>query len=794
MDMSSDLPSVSAVHRETERQKTVLLYRNALPAQLLNLVNGALFAYAQEALGAAPTVVASWWLCLAALSAGRYLLIRRFLAANPDGWEAPAWRRRYIASTTAAALIWGSATALFMWHGSDAALLFTCIVLSGTAAGALAILSSVTAAFRTYAVVIMAPMSAVILLQASTPMYWALGMLVLIFLAALLIGARHLHQTLDSAIRLGIEKGNLAASLDQARLVAETSLVERRQAVDRLRVTASVFANSQEGIVITGRDGKILEVNAAFSEITGYSAEEAIGKTPRLFKSDRHDQAFYAAMWETLDQQGTWQGEIWNRRKNGDVFPEWLNITAVFDDDGQLCHYVGTMNDITQRKASEAEIKHLAFFDPLTQLPNRRLLIDRLNHAFTGSARSGRNSALLFIDLDNFKTLNDTMGHDKGDQLLVQAADRLSACVREHDTVARFGGDEFVVMLEGVADNPADAKARTRNIGEKICSALSEVYTLGDYQHHSTCSIGAALFGGAEDSVEEILKRADLAMYQAKAAGRNIVRFFDKDMQEVINARAAMEADLRQALRRRELAVYYQPQVDRDGRVTGAEALVRWNHPQQGFVSPADFIPVAEETGLIQPLGQWVLETACVQLAAWADHPRLRHARLSVNISARQFRQPDFVEQVLATLGQVGANPLRLKLEITESLFLDDVESAIAKMTALKAKGIGFSLDDFGTGYSSLSYLKRLPLDELKIDQSFVRDVLTDPNDAAIARTIVALTQSLGLSVIAEGVETEAQRDFLRRAGCFAYQGYLFGRPLPIRQFEQNLAEGRWLA
>jgi diguanylate cyclase (GGDEF)-like protein len=443
------------------------------------------------------------------------------------------------------------------------------------------------------------------------------------------------------------------------------------------------------------------------------------------------------------------------------------------------------LNEIEERKAAEEKIKNLAFYDPLTGLPNRRLLLDRLKQTIASSARSARHGALLFIDLDSFKTLNDNLGHDIGDLLLQQVGQRLAACMREGDTVARLGGDEFVVMLKDLSENSQDAATQTETVGEKILVTLSQPYQLTNYEHHSTASIGITLFTGDDVAIEDLLKRADLAMYQAKAAGRNTLRFFDPEMQAAVATRAELEVGLREAIEKDQLLLYYQVQVDGDGRLTGAEALLRWKHPQRGLVSPLEFIPLAEDTGLILPIGQWVLETACAQLALWATRPEMAHLTVAVNVSARQFHHPDFVGQVLAVLDGTGANPQRLKLELTESLLVDDVEDIIAKMTALKVQGVGFSLDDFGTGYSSLSYLKRLPLDLLKIDQSFVRDILTDPNDAAIAKIIVALAESLGLTVIAEGVEVEAQREFLARQGCHAYQGYLFSRPLPLREFEE---------
>ncbi|HCX83367.1 MAG: hypothetical protein A3E00_07510 [Curvibacter sp. RIFCSPHIGHO2_12_FULL_63_18] len=464
--------------------------------------------------------------------------------------------------------------------------------------------------------------------------------------------------------------------------------------------------------------------------------------------------------------------------------PYWVSVSGApfFDAQGVFCGYRGVGRDITARKTAEEKIERLAFYDVLTGLPNRRLLIDRLQQVLALAARDGHYGALLFIDLDNFKDLNDTRGHDVGDLLLQQVAQRLLACVRAADTVARLGGDEFVVMLHSLDTDAAQASAHVELVGKKVISSLNQAYLLGAAEHHSTPSIGITLFAQQHQTVDELLKQADLALYEAKAAGRNTMRFFDPAMQALVAQRTALELDLRHGLQRQELVVYYQPVVDAARRVVGAEALVRWQHPQRGLVSPMEFIPVAEQTGLIIPLGAWVLEMACRQLAQWAQQVETEALTVAVNVSARQFRHPDFAQQVLDLLHKTGANPLRLKLELTESLLLSDTQDAILKMSALQAVGVGFALDDFGTGYSSLSYLKLLPLQQLKIDQSFVRDVLTDPNDAAIARTVLALGKSLGFSVVAEGVETEGQRDFLLDNGCSLFQGYLFGRAVPVQQ------------
>ena len=570
-------------------------------------------------------------------------------------------------------------------------------------------------------------------------------------------------------------------------LAITRDITERKQAEEALRIAATAF-ESQQGMAITDAQRVILRVNKAFTGITGYSAEEAIGKTPRILASGRHDSAFYAAMTHALETSSTWQGEIWNRRKNGEIYPEWLTISAVQDSAGVTSHYVAIFNDVSERVDAQAQIDTLAFYDPLTQLPNRRLLLDRLDQALHVSRRHMRKNALLFVDLDNFKTLNDTLGHYQGDVLLVQVAQRLKICVREGDTLARLGSDEFVVMLEDLSEDVISAAAQAEAVAEKILNAFVAEFTLGSGAHHGTPSIGITLFGGeALENSEQPLKRAELAMFQAKAAGRNTYRFFETRMQAEVSRQAALEADLRDAVTRQQFLLHYQPQVVGTGRVTGVEALVRWQHPQRGMVSPAEFIPLAEENGLILRIGQWVLETACVQLAEWATQPERAHLTIAVNVSARQFKQSDFVESVLATLARAGANPKRLKLELTESMLVDDVEGIIVKMGALKAHGVRFSLDDFGTGYSSLAYLKRLPLDQLKIDQGFIRNIVTDPNEASIAKMVVALAESMGLSVIAEGVELQAQADFLAHLGCHAYQGYLFSKPLPLDALEALL-------
>jgi diguanylate cyclase (GGDEF)-like protein/PAS domain S-box-containing protein len=583
---------------------------------------------------------------------------------------------------------------------------------------------------------------------------------------------------------------NLALSQEIKRREAiETDLQRQSEALDKtnaeLRIAAAAF-NAQEGMIVTDTKGVILSANRAFVGLTGYTMEELVGQTARLFRSHRRDAEFYQSMWNSVQSTGGWQGDMSLRTKSGEHCARWLTISAVKNEAAEVTNYIGSYYDISKLKHAEEKIQELAFFDQLTGLPNRVLLIDRVRQALNANTRNKSFGALLFIDLDNFKTLNDSLGHDMGDLLLKKTAQRISHCVRADDTVARFGGDEFVVLLANLGTQKAKAAAlQAEVIGEKILAAFTEVFQLDTYEYPCTPSVGVTLFSPEDRNVDELLKRADLAMYDAKTAGRNGLRFFDPAMQTMISARAALETDLREDLKKERLLLHYQPQVDHEGRLLGAEALARWPHAQKGMVSPSEFIPVAESTGLILPLGALMLKIACHQLARWSADPATERLTIAINVSALQMRQKNFVEQVRAIIEQTGANPQRLKIELTESTLVSNVDDVIAKMEKLKAIGIGFSLDDFGTGYSSLSYLKRLPLDQLKIDRSFVKDVLVDPNDAAIAQMIIALSKSLGLSVIAEGVETEEQYAFLARHGQLNYQGYLFGRPLPPEDFER---------
>lgn len=565
----------------------------------------------------------------------------------------------------------------------------------------------------------------------------------------------------------------------------------RRRAQQHLMLLEGSIARLNDIVIITeaapfrAPGPRIVFVNDAFVRRTGYSREEVIGQSPRFLQGPDTQRAQLDRIRAGLEQWERVRVDLINYTKAGEPYWVDLDVSPVWDETRRLTHWVAVGRDITERKTAEEKIQYLAFYDPLTQLPNRQHLLDRLNEAVGGApGRGPSEGALMFIDLDNFKVLNDTLGHQKGDLLLQQVARRLRNCVAKGDLVARLGGDEFVVLLENTPEKPLDPLTAATVVSERILQALGEPYVLPGYLHHSTCSIGVTLFSKAPNNVSELLKQADLAMYQAKAAGRNAVRFFDPEMQAVATANAALAADLRQAWRENQMKIEYQPQVGADGRLIGVEALLRWQHPQRGTVHPAQFIPTAEETSLIIPIGHWVLEAACAQLAAWAQRPDRSHLSIAVNVSVRQFRHPEFVAEVMACVRKAGVPPGKLKLELTESLLAEGLDLTVAKMSSLKDMGVRLSVDDFGIGYSSLSYLKRLPLDELKIDREFVKDLLTDANDAAIASTIIGLARSLGLDVIAEGVETEEQRVFLARQGCDRYQGYLFSRPLTIERLE----------
>ncbi|MBS1191243.1 MAG: hypothetical protein H6R10_3035 [Rhodocyclaceae bacterium] len=558
-------------------------------------------------------------------------------------------------------------------------------------------------------------------------------------------------------------------------------LTEEYEATKELQLARKVFEVSSEAIMITDAKNRIVSVNAAFQAITGYSREEVVGRDPKFMGSGRHSPAFFATMWETLRDSGHWEGEIWDKRKSGDCYPKWLTIDTIRDDQGAVTHHVAVFSDITERKATEERIAFLAHHDPLTGLPNRLTLTLHLEHAIEQAKRDQLRIGLMFIDLDNFKRINDTLGHHIGDLLLCEVARRIRGAVRESDIVARIGGDEFVLVLER-SQLPNDASV----VSQKIIDQVGEPYRFESHELHTTPSIGISIYPDDGEDIETLMKNADAAMYHAKGLGRNNYQFYAQEMNAAASERLRLESRLRLAMATSaDFSLCYQPQIDLvTGHIVGFEALIRWDDSELGRVPPDRFIPVAEEIGLICYIGSWVLHTACQQARAWLDEG-LAFGRVAVNVSPQQFRQPRFADLVRTILAETGLPAAALELEITESTLMETADTAVSILNELKEVGVALAVDDFGTGYSSLAYLKRFPIDCLKIDRSFVLDIESDPSDAAIAIAVIALAHSIGLQVVAEGVETEGQRDFLSRYACDRVQGYLYCRPVPAPEAAQ---------
>lgn len=553
-------------------------------------------------------------------------------------------------------------------------------------------------------------------------------------------------------------------------------------ATDKLALFAKVFENSEEAIIISDAENRIISVNAAFTRITGYSSTEVIGKNPKLLSSGKQDKAFYQAMWRTIKETGHWQGEIWNRRKSGDVYPEWLSISTERNASGDVTNHIAIFTDITARKKSEERIRFLAYYDPLTELPNRTLFEEHIKRALAGAKRSGKKVALLFLDLDRFKSINDSLGHLSGDLLLQSVASRLKSHIRESDMICRQGGDEFIIVLTGI-----DSAESVAHVAEKIVEDMLEPHPVAGHQLTVSFSIGISLYPDDGDTSEMLIKNADAAMYHAKDAGRNNFQFFSPEMNSEAFERLSMESDLRMALKKDELLLHYQPKIDiHSGNIIGMEALARWNHPERGCVSPEKFIPVAEECGLIASIGEWVLRTACAQCRKWHESGLLS-VPVAVNISAVQLHQKNIRDMIAEILSETGLDPHLLELEITEGVVMQDAESTIVTLRSLKELGISLSIDDFGTGYSSLNYLRYFPVDKLKIDRSFVRDISSDLDDATITRTIVSMGHSLRMKVIAEGVESAEQLSLLKEQGCDEIQGYYFSVPFPAEKLPDFL-------
>ncbi|MCW8890481.1 MAG: EAL domain-containing protein [Sedimenticola sp.] len=568
----------------------------------------------------------------------------------------------------------------------------------------------------------------------------------------------------------------------ETRSELDRSHQEIKKQLKRLQLAGTVFDATSEGVLIADAEANILDVNRAFSDILGFGRDEVLGEKPNLWKSGRHDRAFYQTMWSSLIHTGMWCGEIWNRRKDGTIFPEWLTINAVKNKAGKLTNYVAVFADISHIKQSEKQLDFLAHHDPLTELPNRLLFNARLQHAINHAARHGGQMALLFMDLDRFKNINDSHGHTVGDSLLKEVGSRLIHSVRADDTVARTGGDEFTILLEGI-----ESTHDVVNIAEKILCAFKAEFEFGEHQLYITPSIGISVYPQDGFTSEELMRNADAAMYKAKDAGRCGYAFYTQELTSVAFERVLLESSIRHGLDRQEFVLYYQPQINmQSGKIHGAEVLVRWQHPDMGLLGPMKFIPAAEELGLIVPLGEWILRTAMMRAKNWCD--RGYHCEvLSINASAVELQQPDYADKVIALINETGYDPAYLELEVTEGLFLGEFELAAQSLRRLRDYGVSIAIDDFGTGYSSLSYLKRLPIDRLKIDRSFVQDIPEDENDIAITRAVISLAKSLQLAVTAEGVETEIQRDFLLTEGCHIAQGYLFARPMPEEAFLYSL-------
>lgn len=594
----------------------------------------------------------------------------------------------------------------------------------------------------------------------------------------------------DMSFRINIEGADelslLGQTINHMTEAIQTKINEEQKSAELLRIAAAVF-ETNDGILITDVSSNILRANTAFQKMSGYTEAEIIDKNPRILNSGRESNEFYDDMWQQLLSKGSWSGEIWDKRKDGTIYPKWLTITAIKNDAGETTQYVGIFSNIADRQQVELEINRLVFYDVLTGLPNRRLLMDRMRLAFSTSVRSKQYGAVLFLDMDKFKLLNDTLGHDYGDLMLIEVARRIEMCVREIDTVSRIGGDEFVVLLEEMGEHDENASRLAAMIAEKIRAALAQPYHLKDNEHHSSPSIGVCLYLSNDESPDTVLKHADMAMYQVKESGRNAVKFYDPKMQLAVEERATLETDLRKGLDEQQFELFYQIQVDGERNPVGAEALLRWNHPTRGTVLPQDFISIAEESSLIIDIGGWALDSVCHQLAVWSKDIRTQNLVLSVNVSARQLKQLNFVATITNLIHLHGIDPSHLKLELTESLVFGDITNMITKMHELMAIGVKLSMDDFGKGYSSLTYLKQLSLDQLKIDQSFVHNMDTDSNDALMVKTIIDLAKNFHLNVIAEGVETEAQLSLLKELGCLNYQGYLLGKPMSAQQFEALL-------
>jgi diguanylate cyclase (GGDEF)-like protein/PAS domain S-box-containing protein len=752
--------------------------------QLLSACNSSLLAsallagilaYMQREVIAAGVVLA-WISLLGLVTFIRLIMVAAYRRSPVEDFSVARARiARFRLGVLAAGAVWGSSGFLLFPDNDPLHQMFLVFMLAGLTAGGVVSYSADLVSAAGFSVLAIMP-AAISLFAAGDSLSMAMGMAAILYLGFMIMVIRNTNSSITENIMLRLK----VVAHEETLKASEASLRESQSIADLGSYTLDFGGGIWESSDVLD---KLFGIDRTY--IRNVEGWEAL-----IHPDDRTEISRYFRN-EVFSQGRNFDREYRIIRHN-DNAERWMHGLGKleFNAQGAPAKMRGTVQDITESKLVEAEMRKLAFYDSLTHLPNRLLLMDRLQHSLASSARTAKQGALLFLDLDNFKTLNDTLGHEIGDLLLQQVAQRLVSSVRDGDTVARLGGDEFVVVLENLSEHALAAAEQAESIGEKILSKLSMPYRLAVHDYQNSASIGATLFNGQQTTMEELMKQADIAMYQAKKTGRNALRFFDPQMQASVNQHAALENELRKAVDLQQFELYYQIQVDNELKPLGAEALIRWKHPEQGLVPPLQFITLAEETGLILPMGTWVLETACAQLKAWQQDALTRDLVLSVNVSAKQLRQAEFISQVKAQVRHHGINPMRLKLELTEGMLLEDIEDTIKTMNILSEIGIQFSLDDFGTGYSSLQYLKRLPLDQLKIDQSFVRDIVTDSSDKAIVKTIIAIAHSLNLDVIAEGVETEAQHRFLFNEGCAHFQGYRFGKPLPLKQFEAMLKPG----
>lgn len=748
------------------------------------------------------SILIIWFTLVLVISALRLYLIHRFERCSGGDKQAEYWLRFFIAGAAASGITWGMATIILIPDKSLSHISFVLLWIGGLSAGAVATYSVIMRAFLAFTLPALLP-TALYLFIIGGKMEATIGAGTIMYFVFLSLSAMRMHKTLMRKLRLRFENTQLigylekekervdrindqleirvmerTAALTESNADLQKEIVERKRTEEALSLAAAVFENTTEGAMVTDTKHRIVAVNKAFTEITGYEQDDVVSKTPQVLRSGKHDEPFYATISTSIIKTGRWKGEVWNRRKNGEIFPAWLNISTVVDNFGQVTHYVSLFSDIAPIKESQAQLELLAHHDALTGLPNRLLFHARLEHALERARREGGLVAILCIDLDHFKNINDSLGHPAGDRLLQVVTKRLLDTVRKEDTVARFGGDEFTVLLEELQESKGAGI-----VAEKALNVLADPFDLDGHEAYVSGSVGISLFPDDGQDVTTLLKNADSALYRAKEHGGNSYHFYTKDLTTAAFKRLALESSLRRAVEREEFTLYYQPQLAlSDGHIVGAEALVRWQHPELGLVLPAEFIPMAESTGLIVKLGEWVMNTACAQAKAWQKEG-LPPMRIAVNISSVQVNRGDIIATVERVLHETGLDPRYMELEITESLIMQQTHQTIAILNNLKAMGVMLAIDDFGTGYSSLSYLKRLPLHCLKIDRSFVCEIPGDSEDMAITRAVIALGNSLQLVVIAEGVENETQLEFLRSNGCDEAQGYLYSAPVPAADF-----------